>query len=142
MAFAQLEGAKGRVEIIFFSKAWAASQRVIATGMPVLLTGILENGEDGQKVKTKSVELLSEVRGRLSREAVIRVSVSDLDVQRVQKLKKLVTSHSGNCPVRMYVELPKSMTVELLLPKTGVDPASSIRVAVNQLFGSDSLEYR
>ena len=87
MAFCQLEGAYGSVEVVFFSKTWGGSQRVIATGMPVLLTGVLENGDEGCKVKAQSVELLSEVRARLSREAVISLTEDDLVDTKIQSKK-------------------------------------------------------
>ena len=143
MAFVQLEGVGGQIEVVFFSKAWGASQRVINMEQPVLLTGILEKADDGNKVKAQSVELLSDVRERLSREAVITVKDVDLGLKRIRALKDALAAHPGRCPVKVVVDVEPEMSVELLIPKFAVNPGTQIRDVVDRLFGRRNvLEYR
>ena len=94
-------------------------------------------------MKAQSVELLSDVRERLSREAVIMVKESELEMNRIKALRDVLSAHPGRCPVKVFVDVEQEMVVELLLPKFAVNPGTRIRDLVGRIFErADAMEYR
>ena len=95
--------------------------------------GTVEHAEEGTKVRAKSVELLSEVRARMSREAVVSVDANRLQMSRWPRCGDSAINIRG-CPLRFVVEMPEEIRVEMIVKNAAVDPASNIRAAVGQLF--------
>lgn len=143
MAFIQLEDDKASVEVVFFSKTWVTSQRVISAGLPVLIVGTVEHAEEGSKIRAKSVELLSEVRARMSREAVLTLAAEQVSAETVKALRGVVDKYSGTCPMRFIVALKEDMTVEMVVKDAAIDPGTNVRAAIGRIFSQDDvLEYR
>ena len=139
MAFVHLEDSNASVEVVFFSKAWTASQKIMEKGEPVLLSGVVENNGEELKIKAKSAELLTEVRGRLTRQTRIVLQESDLLPEKVKHLKVLLEENSGSCPMKIYIDMKDGSQVVLNAPKHGVDPGSGIRAETVGLFGRQGI---
>ena len=143
MAFIQLEDERAGVEVVFFSKTWVTSQKVISAGLPILVVGTVEHAEEGTKIRAKSVELLSEVRARMSREAVIKMSAAQISDETIHALRTVVDKYPGTCPMRFVVDMSQELQVEMIVHDVAVDPGSNVRAAIGRIFSDiGALEYR
>jgi DNA polymerase-3 subunit alpha len=121
MGFATLEDATGQVECVFFSNAYAASQKVLETDQPILVRGKVErsnrDGEDGVKVIADSAELLSEVRERRTRAVHLVVERDEL-LPKLTELSALMIASPGDCLVHVHMRLPELGWIDFSLSES------------------------
>jgi DNA polymerase-3 subunit alpha len=117
MAFVTLEDVHSSVECIFFSEAWALSQRALEAEQPVLVSGSLEraSAESGPKIMAESAELLADLRERRTREVHLRLEAEDLGDGRSELLVKLLEASKGRIPVLLHLRLPERAWASLRL---------------------------
>ncbi len=118
MAFVALEDDTTVVECVFFSDPWATSRRALESDQPILVRGKLEKTADGAKILAESVELLSELRERATREIHIDLSLEELDSGRIQALQALLGTVRGSCTTSLHVTWPARSEVVLRLPSS------------------------
>ncbi len=134
MAFVKLEDEESMVECVFFSDAWARSQRALEAAEPILVTGKIEPGEE-PKVLASSAEPLSDLRARTTREVRFNLSLTDLDGDRLSQFTELLRARRGPCRSRLVVRSEGRFEAELKLPSLPVEPSASMEESVHALFG-------
>jgi DNA polymerase-3 subunit alpha len=135
MAFVQLEDTDAAIECTFFSQAWARSQRTVESGVPILVTGTLENRDGELKLRANAAELLSEVRVRNTREVTFVLRADELVEHRLQRFIELLRESHGPCPARVVIDVPGRFRARLGLPRMSVDPGAALEERVLALFG-------
>jgi DNA polymerase-3 subunit alpha len=115
MAFVSLEDDTGDVECIFFSEPYSNSMKVLKSGRPIMLKGRMDSKGDEPKILAESVELLSELRERGTKEVQISLKAHELNDKSVAAFEKLLLASPGRCPVRMLVEYPQRKLVAIKL---------------------------
>ena len=137
MAFVKLEDQDAAMEVVFFADAWSRSQRAVESGEPVLVTGELEAGSEGElpKLRAATAEPLSELRARTSREVKIMVSLEELEGDRLPRLLQLLQSQRGACRARLVVRCPGQWVSDWSLPQLQVEPSPALEEQLNALFG-------
>jgi DNA polymerase-3 subunit alpha len=116
MAFVTLEDDTTVVECVFLPDPWATSRRALESDQPVLVRGKIEKTADGAKILAKSVELMSELRERATREIHIDLTLDDLDTKRIRELQELLTTVRGSCTTSLHVTVPERSEVVIRLP--------------------------
>ncbi|MCB9759160.1 MAG: DNA polymerase III subunit alpha [Alphaproteobacteria bacterium] len=135
MAFITLDDETGSVECIFFSEAWANSARFFKEPAPLLVKGMLERSAEGAKILAESVELLTEIRERRTREVLIHVEHSEMTAQRIRDLEKVLAGSTGGCAARLHVRQPERAEVVLQLPeRLRVLPNEELIESITQVF--------
>ncbi len=118
MAFVRLEDAAATVDCIFFPEPFAGSRAVLEGDSPFLVKGKLERKGEDCKVIAESVELLSELRERRTREVHIRLFQDELDKQRLTALRELLLATPGTCDARLTLRRGTDADVVLKLGST------------------------
>ena len=145
MAFVKLEDQTGMIECVFFSDPWVRSQRAVrskekpreATTDPVLVTGRLESGADGFKLRANTAELLADVRGRSTAEVRFNLRMTDLVGERLEQFVNLLDKRRGQNKVRVILEQPGAFKAELDLGDRAVDPGVQLEQEARALFGRE-----
>jgi len=136
MGFVTVDDERAGVECIFFSDAWALSERVLTAGQPVLIRGKLEKsnreGEESCKIIAESAELLSDVRERRTRKIHLVVEQEEL-MPRLKELHELLTQTPGSCPVHLHMRMPDLAWVSMKL-SAEVVPEDAIFQNLEELF--------
>jgi DNA polymerase-3 subunit alpha len=118
MGFVTVDDELAGVECIFFSDAWALSERVLTAGQPLLIRGKLEKshreGEETCKILAETAELLCDVRERRTRKIHLVVEHEEL-MPRLGALADLLTNTPGTTPVHMHLRMPDLAWVSLQL---------------------------
>jgi DNA polymerase III alpha subunit len=138
MAFVKLEDQDAAIEVVFFTQAWARSQRAVESGEPILVTGEIEEpgeGEDTVKLKATTAEPLSEVRARTTREVRFELTLEELKGDRLQRLQAILQGQRGACRSRLVVKSPGRFRAEWRLPGFSVEPSAAMEEQVATLFG-------
>lgn len=118
MGFVTVDDEREGVECVFFSDAWALSERVLTAGQPLLVRGKLEKshreGEETCKIIAESAELLSDVRERRTRRVHLLLEQEEL-MPRLAELNELLAETPGTTPVHLHLRLPELAWVSLQL---------------------------
>ena len=118
MGFVVLDDETGSVECVFFSQAWADSERALGAGEPVFVRGKIEKSADGVKIRAESAELLSELERKETRRIVFELEHAEAKRKRVLRdLRGLLDRHSGTVPVVLRVRRPDASHLVLELPE-------------------------
>lgn len=116
MAFVSLDDDTGSLECVFFSDPWATSRRALESDAPILVRGKLERTADGCKILADSVELLSELRERSTREIHIDLELAELTSRSIGEVQALLGTVRGSCTTSLHVRVPERSEVVLRLP--------------------------
>ncbi len=138
MAFVKLEDQESAVEVVFFAQAWARSQRAVESGEPILVTGQIEEaveGDEAVKLKASSAEPLSEIRGRMTREVKLDVTLDEIKGERLCRLVAILQAERGACRTKIVVRAPGRFLSEWRLPQLSVEPSARMEEQVATLFG-------
>ncbi len=118
MGFVTVDDERAGVECVFFSDAWALSERVLTAGQPILVRGKLEKshreGEETCKIIAESAELLSDVRERRTRRVHLLLDRDEL-IPHLKELSDLLGETPGTTPVHLHLRIPELAWVSLQL---------------------------
>jgi DNA polymerase-3 subunit alpha len=115
MAFVILEDDTGDIECIFFAEPFSNSLKVLKSGRPIMLKGKMDSKGDDPKILAESVELMSELRERGTKEVQISILPEEITKSSVAAFQKLLKASPGKCPVRILVEYPERKLVTIKL---------------------------
>ncbi len=152
MAFFQLEDQFGRIEGIVFPKTYARTteeggptfgDRLSVLGdEPIFANGKLEvdTDEDGEvsrvKILVEDVREIALVRKESTRRVLLRLQLEQLTSARILKLKQIVATFNGPCPMELQVvKSGRYASTVVFGDEFGVTPNDNLLLALERLFG-------
>ncbi|NOY93095.1 MAG: DNA polymerase III subunit alpha [Deltaproteobacteria bacterium] len=154
MAFFHLEDPDGRVEVIVRPRVLATEgvRDVLHAGEPVLVTAHVKHERDrgaqddpDAAVETKllldSVVPLAAALAEQTERVALRLSLDEVDKQRLEELRRALTEHPGRCPVALTL-VGDDFSVTLRETGLLVAPEESLKASVERLFGAGVCLYR
>jgi DNA polymerase-3 subunit alpha len=141
MAFLSLEDMRGRVEVIIFPDLFRSARPYMTVDMPVLIRGVLDNGEERPKVKASSLVPLDEAKREKISKVHVRLRTPGLSKEQLLQLKEILKEHRGGCETLLHLIVPhRSEVIMTLSPELMVAPSDRMRRSVEGLFGDKSVE--
>lgn len=136
MAFVTLEDLQGTIEVIIFADLYREIATLLKSEEPVLVSGTLGNDEDKVRVIASKVRPLSDLMNEKMRSIHILLTTDSVSRENITKMKGLIQSYSGECPVYFHIIIPeKSETVISLGSAFSVEPSSPLEKELEELFG-------
>lgn len=136
MAFVTLEDIQGTVEVVIFSDLYKEISALLKSDEPIFISGTLGNDEDKVRVIASKVRPLSELMNNKLRSVHFLLAIDNISRDKIIKMKDLMKSYSGECPVYLHIIIPeKSETVISLGSEFSVEPYSSLGEELEELFG-------
>ncbi len=149
MAFATIEDLEGSFELVIFSDAYEAASPLLAQAksgggeggpVPLLVQGTLEEG-DPPKVLVREIHRLEDAEERLAGTLRVRMVERDINPDRMAALRRVLSTHPGDCPVVIHVLLPgESETTLSVGAVRGVRASDEMCKDVDALFGRQVTE--
>ncbi len=141
MSFA-VEDFSGNLEMMLFGKDYVDFHRYINQDLFLYFQGRIDkrwNGEDVE-IKLTKIELLADIREKLSRELRIGVLIDSLDEALIGSLFDILDTHAGNTLVKIVViDNIENIEIEFLSRKYKIDPNNHLFSKLNELVG---IEYK
>lgn len=152
MAFITLEDLDGFIEVIVFSDIFKKASHLFSGDEPILIKGILDQGEDGKddngdeeasnnKAPKKSAKIvaseiisLSQAKERAVKSVHFKLSSVGLTREHLKKLKELFEEYSGNCSTFLHISIPVQGETVIAL-HDGVSPSPALDEGVEKLLG-------
>lgn len=142
MAMLTVEDLSGSTEVIVFPKVYSQYPVIIRRDEAVLIRGRVESNDEGAKLIASEIISLKEIWERLSKGIIIEILIPGIDKGTINKLYKLLKEHSGSCPVRIYLVLPKNFraAVEPEEPLR-IKPEAQLTKQIEELLGEGSVKF-
>ncbi|MBI5493783.1 MAG: DNA polymerase III subunit alpha [Deltaproteobacteria bacterium] len=142
-----LEDLSGQVEVLVFSKAYAAAEALLKKDEPVYMKGRVlveegadENAEPAVKVRCEEVKSLADIRAAQARRILVHVKPDDAE-RNLRALHKLAGEFTGPCSLRLQLFIPNEGYVVLDTdPAFKVSPADEFVQRAEQILGRGSVE--
>jgi DNA polymerase-3 subunit alpha len=141
MATFVLEDLEGTVEALVFPETYKKAAGRLADDMVVLVKGKPEVQDDGKaRILVSEVLPLEQAKLAEARFVTIRVPVSDWDRSKGERLRDILGSHRGECPVTLELVRPGAFAVALA-PSSyyRVKPDALLKDEVEALLGPNAL---
>jgi DNA polymerase-3 subunit alpha len=136
MAFALIEDQMGSVELMVFPDVYGKCSPFLKTDDPLLVTGILEVGEESCKIRATDVSPLGALKETHSRRVNFVLDAAKASRAQLQSLKDIIGRHPGECPSRLQIVIPDTCRTTLRLPSSfSVRPSDDLSLEAEGLFG-------
>ena len=105
MATLRMEDLHGTMEVIIFPDLYKKVSGLFSLDAPVLITGTLDRGDKGVKIKVTSLELLQDYRERSTKRIDIRLLPDLINTADLKDLKSILSRYPGSCPVFLHIPI-------------------------------------
>jgi DNA polymerase-3 subunit alpha len=136
MAFANFEDQSGSVEVMVFPDVYGNVGGVLKGEEPLLVTGILEKGEESCKVKATDIVPLGSLKEKHSRKVNFTLKAPEATAEQLQALREILGRHRGDCPSYLQVVIPPFCRAIIRLPSCySVRASDDLSLEAEALFG-------
>ncbi|MGA2192486.1 MAG: DNA polymerase III subunit alpha, partial [Nitrospirota bacterium] len=142
MAYLVMEDLQGTVEVIVFPELYKTTEKYLESDVPLLISGTLDRGEKGVKIKATKLASLTEVREKMTSRVDIKLSATGATPEDLLRLREVMLRYRGGCPVYLKINMPRHGN-SLLSVKTGKDlsvtPTEGLINEVEHLLGAGAV---
>lgn len=130
MAYLTLEDLQGTVEVIAFPDLYKAAGPLIAPERVVRLTGTIDRGDKGTKLRGSKIEPLADIQAQTVKRVLIRLSDRPETKDQLPRLRDVLLRHPGATSVALTVLVNSSIEADTA-------PLPNVTVTANEHFVAD-----
>ena len=138
-AMLTLEDLAGSVQVLCMNENYDKYRPLFELNKAIMVVGEVSGGDDKPKIFPQEIFPLEDAPRKYTRQVHVRASASRLGSDALAALQQLVTTHKGQCPLFLCVEMPGG---ELVFIETHerfrVLPSLAFQREVEALFGDGS----
>ena len=151
MCVFQLEDTFGSVKVACFSKAFAAHEVDLKGDEPILVSGKVKPGRQGdldegpapKELNMAEAVLLSKLRAEKTKQMTVELPADSLSSERVALLKTVLEKFPGPVQTVLRLKVPMRSFSDCVLPANfSVTPADELLARIETLFGEGSAQLR
>jgi DNA polymerase-3 subunit alpha len=142
MGFIVIEDLTGSVEVVVLPDIYAACVEFLKSDEPLLVTGTLEIGEKGLKIRASEVRSLKDVHGEETRRVHLTLDSTGLERGQLESLKGILGRYQGECNTLLHIITQGESKTTIKLPEIcRVTPSEDLAMEVNNLFGYNAVTF-
>lgn len=142
MGFVTIEDLTGSVEVVVLPDIYAPCVQALKSDEPLLVTGTLEVGEKGSKIRASEVRLLKEVQVEETRRVHFTLTASGLARDHLESLKTILGRYQGPCCSLLHIIIPDQSRTTIKLPEScRVAASDDLALAVRELLGYNAVRF-
>jgi DNA polymerase-3 subunit alpha len=130
MAYLTLEDLQGTVEVIAFPDLYKAAGELIAPERVVRVTGTVDRGDKGTKIRGAKIEPLADVQSQTIKRVLIRLSDRPEAKDQLPRLRDVLLRHPGATSVTLTVLMDAALEADTA-------PLPNVTVTANEHFVAD-----
>lgn len=140
MAYLTVEDLHGTVEVIVFPDVYKTVQEWIAPESLIRITGTIDRGDKGTKLRASKIEPLAEVQKRAVKQVRIRLSDRPDALDQLLRLREVLQRHPGEAPVSLSLQMDAALEAETApLPNLTVAPSEHFVSDIEEVLGKGAL---
>ncbi|MEK7306595.1 MAG: DNA polymerase III subunit alpha, partial [Nitrospirota bacterium] len=142
MAYVQVEDLHGSFEVIIFPELFKKVSTLILADFPLLVSGWIDRGEKGAKIRAKDMELLSDALLRPVSRVDISLNSEGIKAPDLINLKKILCRYQGYCLVYLRIHHPDQHESVIAVDENlKVDPTDSFVLDIETSFGKGTVSF-
>jgi DNA polymerase-3 subunit alpha len=140
MAYLTVEDLHGTAEVIVFPDVYKTVQEWIAPEGLIRVTGIIDRGDKGTKLRAAKIEPLAEVQKRAVKQVRIRLSDRPEALDQLLRLREVFQRHPGEAAVSLSLQMDAALEAETApLPNLTVAPSEHFVSDIEEVLGKGAL---
>ena len=140
MAYLTLEDLQGTVEVIAFPDLYKSAGDVIAPERVVRITGTIDRGDKGTKLRGSKIEPLADVQSQTIKRVLIRLSNRPEAKDQLPRLRDVLLRHPGATTVALTFLMDAAMEADTApLPNVTVTASEHFVADVEEVLGKGAL---
>jgi DNA polymerase III subunit alpha len=140
MAYLSLEDLHGVVEIIVFPDLYKNAADLLVPERLVRITGTVDRGEKGTKIRGSKIEPLAEVQAQMIKRVHIRLTDHPDVPERIPRLREVFLRHPGSTSVSLTMRVASMLEAETApLPHLTVTPSERFVADVEEVLGKGAI---
>jgi DNA polymerase-3 subunit alpha len=132
-----LEDFSGTTEMVLWGEDYLKYKHFLESGSMLFIRGKYQprfNSDDRWELKISSVQLLQDVREKMTKKVMLVVSLPDVSDKVISKMEQLLVKHKGNYPVAVRVDdIMDSFSLNFLAAKSGVSLSEDFMSALDDI---------
>ncbi len=142
MAYVQVEDLHGSFEVIIFPELFKKVSTLILADAPLLVSGWIDRGEKGAKIRAKDMELLSDALLKPVSRVDISLNSEGIKAPDLINLKQILCRYQGDCLVYLRIHHPdQNESVIAIDENLKVNPTDSFVLAIETSFGKGTVSF-
>ena len=138
-AMVTMEDMHGSFQMLCINENYDKNVSILVQNNPILIVGEVNSGDDKPKIFPQDIMSLKEAPRRFTRQVHFRLHSAHLSKERLDNLRELVGSHSGDCPLFLCIVLASGGIVFIEThERYCVSPSMELQEAVDQLVGENT----
>ena len=138
-----LEDLAGTIEVIVWPDTYKKVHDMLLSEDPVVINAKLDVSDERKQLIAADIQSAIDLRSRNATEAVVRLKIDSCTSDKLGELRQLLSTHSGNLPVRIICcRSAHSETVISLPEAIRIEPSEALCNKVEQLFGEPVISFR
>jgi DNA polymerase-3 subunit alpha len=140
MAYLNVEDLHGTVEVIAFPDLFKTAGELIAPERLVRITGTIDRGDKGTKLRGVKIEPLADVQTQSIKRVQIRLSDRSEATDQLPKLRDIFTRYPGNTTVSLTFSMGNALEADTVpLPNHSISPSEYFVADVEEVLGKGAL---
>jgi DNA polymerase-3 subunit alpha len=140
MAYLTLEDLQGMVEIIVFPDLYKNSADLVVPERLVRITGTVDRGDKGTKIRGSKIEPLAEVQAQTIKRVHIRLTDRPGVTEQLPRLREVFLRHPGGTTISLIFQVNPSLESETApLPQLTVTPSDRFVAEVEEVLGKGAI---
>ena len=140
MAYLTLEDLLGVVEIIIFPDLYKNAADLIVVERLVRITGTVDRGDKGTKVRGSKIEPLADVQAQAIKRVHIRLIDHPDVAEQLPRLREIFQRHPGNTTISLTLRMDASQeAVTAPLPNLTITPSERFVADVEEVLGKGAI---
>jgi DNA polymerase-3 subunit alpha len=140
MAYLNVEDLHGTVEVIAFPDLFKTAGELIAPERLVRITGTIDRGDKGTKLRGVKIEPLADVQMQSIKRVQIRLSDRSETTDQLPKLRDIFTRYPGNTTVSLTFSMGNALEADTVpLPNHTISPSEYFVADVEEVLGKGAL---
>lgn len=141
MAFVTLEDLSGKIECLFFPRAYMENFEALESDEPLVIAGYIKLSDDRRSFYVNKVRPLSDESDERVNAVEIKVDTSKITEYTLPKLKQVLLSFRGSVPARIIMKAEEGKVFINLGENFLVNPTHQMASRVNDLLSGNSVEF-
>lgn len=139
----KLEDLDDEIDVIVFPKAYANGlAKYLVPNTMVVVTGRVNPREEKIELIAENILSFSEAREKYVQRVWIKLSVAALEDDLLEKLKKILEKHPGQCKVGFHLRSPIPQEKEFFVESgLTVSPKEELVSEIEKLLGKEAIEF-
>ncbi|WP_455377950.1 DNA polymerase III subunit alpha [Petrachloros mirabilis] len=140
MAYVNLEDLQGTVEVIVFPDLYKTAGDLIAPERLVRITGTIDRGDKGTKIRGSKIEPLADVQTQSIKRVRIRLPNRPEMEEQLPRLLDVLKRHPGNTTISLAFQTDGTLEAETKpLPNLTVSPTEHLVSDIEEVLGKGAL---